>query len=145
MKIIIETLPEGSEPEIILRCTEMDTNLLQLINALNTSSKQLIGFEEAKMHLIDPGAVFYFETVDSKVFIYLEDKVYESKLRLYELEMEYGNSSFFRASKSVILNVRKIESISPVFDGRFKANLLNGEVQYISRKYVPVLKQKLGL
>lgn len=52
---------------------------------------------------------------------------------------------FFRASKSTIINISKIESVSPIFYGKFEALLQNGEKIFISRQYVPVFKKKLGL
>ena len=98
-----------------------------------------------QMHIIHPRDVYYFEAVDHKVFIYCQEKVYESRLKLYELETEYESGDFFRTSKSSILNVAKIESLRPVLYGRYEALLHNGEKVYISRQYVPVLKRKLGL
>ena len=95
--------------------------------------------------MIDPSNVYYFEGVDNKVFLYCKQNVYETKLKLYEIEEEYKNTDFFRASKSVILNVAKIKSISPAYSGRFEAQLFNGEVVVISRQYVPELKKKLGM
>jgi len=97
------------------------------------------------MHIINPKDVFYFESVDNKVFIYCKQKIFQSKLKLYEIESEYENSDFFRASKSIIINISKIESVSPVFYGKFQALLQNGEKIFISRQFVPVFKKKLGL
>lgn len=145
MKITLESIPAGSEPEIIIRCHEADESLMQLAYSLRTASRKLIGMADKQLHLIDPRDVFYFEAVDSKVFIYLRDQVFESRLRLYEIETDYEGSDFFRASKSSILNISRIESLKPVFDGRFLALLQNGESVHISRQYVPVLKKKLGL
>ncbi|MEK4063991.1 MULTISPECIES: LytTR family DNA-binding domain-containing protein [Paenibacillus] len=145
MKITIEDIPEGSEPEIILRCNEPDDALLRLIYSIKSSSKKLIGLTGMQMHVISPGDVFYFEAVDNKVFIYCREKVYESRLKLYELEADYEQGDFFRASKSTILNIAKIKSVSPILYGKFEALLQNGEKVYISRQYVPVLKKKLGL
>ena len=145
MKISIENIPVGCEPEIIIKCNEPDESLLQLIYSIKSSSKKLIGFTELQMHIINPKDVFYFESVDNKVFIYCEEKVFQSKLKLYEIETEYENGDFFRASKSTILNISKIESVSPVFYGKFEALLQNGEKVFISRQYVPIFKKKLGL
>ena len=86
-----------------------------------------------------------FESVDDKVFAYTTDAVYESKLKLYMLEEELPASDFFRASKAVIVNLSKIESLSPAFGGRFEAVLKNDYKVIISRNYVSVLKEKLGL
>lgn len=145
MKITIENIPAGSEPEIIIRCNEPDDNLMQLIYAVKSTSKNLIGMADSQMHIINPDDVFYFESVDSKVFIYCRQKVFESRLRLYEIEAEYENWHFFRASKSTIINITKVESVSPIFYGRFEALLKNGEKVFISRQYVPELKKKLGI
>ena len=53
--------------------------------------------------------------------------------------------NFFRANKSVIVNVNKIKSLSPAFGGRFDAVLKNEYRVIISRNYVPKLKELLGL
>ena len=145
MKITIENIPPGSEPEIIIRCNEPDDSIMQLIYSLKSVPKKLIGITDSQMHIINLKDVFYFESVDNKVFIYCQEKVFESKLKLYEIEKEYENSDYFRASKSTILNIAKIECVRPVFYGRFEALLQNGEKVFISRQYVPVLKKKLGL
>ena len=48
-------------------------------------------------------------------------------------------------SKSMILNIGKIRSVSPSVNSRFEAKLANGETAIISRQYVPTLKKKLGM
>jgi DNA-binding LytR/AlgR family response regulator len=144
MRVTIEDIPAGSEPEIIIRCNERDEELLKLIYSIKHTSKKLIGMLDQQVHIIYPSDVFYFEAVDNKVFIYCREKVYESRLKLYEIEAEYKNGDFFRASKSTILNISKIESLSPILYGRLEALLQNNERVFISRQYVPVLKQKLG-
>jgi len=99
MKITIESVPIGSEPEIIIRCNELDESLLQLVYSIKSKSNKLIGECDSQIFIIEPKNVYYFESVDNKVFIYCEDKVYESKLKLYEIETEFDNMDFFRASK----------------------------------------------
>lgn len=145
MKIIIEECKQGEEDQIIIRCREMDENLMKLISELKMGQKKLTGIKDGIITMIDPANVYYFEGVDNKVFIYCKQNVYETKLKLYEIEDEYRNTNFFRASKSVILNVTKIKSVSPAYSGRFEALLFNGEKAVISRQYVPELKKKLGL
>lgn len=145
MKITIENIPEGNEPEIIIKWNEPDESLLRLVHSLQSATKKLVGLFDLQIHVLNPREVFYFESVDNKVFIYCKEKVYESKLKLYEIETEYESWDFFRASKSTILNIAKIESVQPIIYGRFEALLENGERVLISRQYVPVLKRKLGL
>lgn len=145
MKIIIEDCNPGEEDQIIIRCKEMKEPLLKLISELKLGQKKLVGMKDGNITMVEPSSVYYFEGVDNKVFIYCKQNVYETKLKLYEIEEEYSNTDFFRASKSIILNVSKIKSISPAYSGRFEALLFNGEKVVISRQYVPYLKRKLGL
>lgn len=145
MKIIIEDIEKGEEDEIIIRCNQLDESILQMIYGVKMNQKKLIGTYNERMQIIDPSDVFYFEAVDNKVFIYCEKQVYECKLKLYEIEEEYEKTDFFRASKSIILNLSKIKNLSPAFNGRFEALLKNKEKVIISRQYVPVLKKKLGI
>ncbi|HCW53524.1 MAG TPA: histidine kinase [Clostridium sp.] len=145
MKIIIEELHEGEEEEIIIRSNNIDESILQMIYGIKMERKKLVGIKDGKMNLIDPKDVLYFESVDNKTFIYCSKEVYESKLKLHEINEQFENSSFFRASKSTILNLSKIKNLSPAFNGRFEATLKNNEKVIISRQFVPELKKKLGL
>lgn len=145
MKIIIEECKPGEEDQIIIRCREMDENLLKVISELKAGQKKLTGIKDGVITMIDPANVYYFEGVDNRVFLYCKQNVYETKQKLYEIEEEFRDTNFFRASKSVILNMKKIKSISPAYSGRFEALLFNGEKVVISRQYVPELKKRLGL
>jgi DNA-binding LytR/AlgR family response regulator len=145
MKITIENIPDGSEPEIIIKCNQMDESLMRLVYSVKSAYKKLVGNCDNQIYMVEQKDVFYFEAVDNKVFIYCREKVFESKQKLYEIEKEYDKTDFFRASKSIILNLSKIESLRLDFGGRFEALLQNGEKVIISRQYVPMLKQKLGL
>jgi len=145
MKIIIETPEEGAEDEIIVRCRELDSEIMDMIYSIKSKRGKLTGYSEDGIVKISPKDIFYFESVDSKVFAYCEKTVYEIKQKLYELEETYANSDFLRISKSTIVNVSKIVRIAPYFNSRLQAILGNGETTIISRQYVPDLKKKLDV
>ncbi len=102
-------------------------------------------YQDGKIYRIKTADVYYFESVDQKVFAYCRQEVYEIKSRLYELEGMLSPRDFLRATKSTILNLNHIRQLSPAFNGRFEALLKNGEKMIISRQYVADLKKKLGL
>lgn len=145
MKITIQDIPEGEEDEIIIRCREIDEGLLKMIHALKAGRDKLTVSKEGKLFQIKPASVYYFEAVDNRTFAYLESEVYEIRFRLYELEERLMGTDFFRATKSTIINLSKVESLSPAFSGRFEVCMKNGEKLIVSRQYVPILKKKLGL
>lgn len=145
MKIIIETPPDGAEDEIIIRCRELDDELMKLIYSIKQGRSRLTGYDGKNMVQLSSKDIYYFESVDNKVFAYCEKAVYEVRHKLYEIEEMYSNSDFQRISKSVIVNISHIGSVSPLLGARLEARLMNGERIIISRQYMPELKKKLGI
>lgn len=145
MKISIEKINRDQDEEILIRCHEIDEKILSYVKNIEQQEADLIGYEGDTIHRLKLVEVYYFEAIDNKVFIYCKDKFYESKQKLYELEELCGVKKFFRASKSFIINISKIDYIKPSLSGRFNATLDNGETIVVSRQYVPHLKSKLGL
>lgn len=145
MKITIVDRKDGEEDEIIIRCRHVNEHILRLVYAVKAGQEKITAMQGDDYFQVEPDDIYYFEAVDNKVFAYLKKDVYEVKKRLYELEERFSGTDFFRASKSCIVNLAKVSSLSPAFNGRFEAHMKNGESVMISRQYVVVLKEKLGL
>lgn len=145
MKITIESPMPGQEDEIIVRCRNLDEQVLNLLAALKNENAQIIGYLEDKIVKLLPKEIYYFESVDNKVFAYTKDEVYEVRKKLYELEQEFGYMDLVRISKSSIVNLAKLAYLRPIFNGRFEAKLKNGETIIISRQYVATIKKKLEI
>ena len=144
MKIVFEELPPNEEEVIIIRCREMTVEIYRAISLLK-ALETLIAYDGNNIYRVLPSDIYYIETVDNKTFLYCKDKIYESKQKLYELEEVLLNTDFLRVSKSAMLNLSKVNSLSPALNGRFEATLLNKEKIIISRQYVSDLKKKLGI
>lgn len=145
MKITIMDKMPDEEDEIIIKCDIVDEDMRKLINRFKQGSNKLNVYRNGEIFFVEPEEIFYFESVDEKVFAYGKTEVYEVKSRLYELVEQLPRRSFFRASKSSILNLDKIQSLTPAFSGRYEALLKNGEKVIISRQYANLLKEKLGV
>lgn len=145
MKITILTPEPGQEDEVIIRCANLDDRVMELLRALRNEQSKLSAYSENGITLLDIKDVYYFESVDNKVFAYCEKQVYEIRKKLYELESQLEGTDFLRISKSAIVDLSKISHLSAAFNGRLEAKLKNGETIIISRQYVPALKKKLGL
>ena len=130
-----------SEPEELeIRCHEETEEVKDIITFVKSRQGKLTGICEGQQHEIPIADVYYIETVDNSVFIYGQNKVYETKQKLYELEGMLREKYFLRVSKSLVLNLMKIKSIKPALNGRYSAILHSGEEVIISRKYVAQLK-----
>ena len=143
MKIIIEESPECSETEITITCNKLTESVTKIVATLRALEQKILGTLVGQIHVLSPEDIFYFESVDKKNFIYTDTVVYETSLRLYEVEEILGDREFFRATKSTVLNISKIKTISPKIGGRLDVVLDNGEKMMVSRQYVRILKEKL--
>lgn len=144
-KITIEQIPRDRDEEIVIRCHELNDEVTAVINKLKKNEAILLGSRDGETFRIAVKDVYYIESVDNKTFIYTQKDIFETKQKLYELEELTPGTKLFRCSKSAILNIGKIRSVSASVNGRFEAKLLNGEIIVISRQYVPALKEKLGM
>ena len=145
MKVTILEKKADEEDELIVKCDYLDESLTKLINQFKTGKGKMNFYKDGNIVFVEPEEVLYFESVDDTVFAYTKDSVFETKSKLYQLEEELPASIFFRANKAVIVNLDKIDSLAPVFGGRFEAVLENGYKVVVSRNYLSTLKELLGL
>ena len=145
MKIIINEDATIEETEIIINCKKHDSEIFKMLAVLRSFEQKLTGTKDGRTFILEATDVMYCESVDKKTFIYTADEVFETVLRLYELEERLSGGDFFRASKQNIINLSKIVSIRPEITGKIEVTLQSGERLYVSRQYVPILKSKLGM
>lgn len=144
MKIRIEEEPNIEEMEITIRCRQTNDSVIRILEMLRMTDRKLTGHRENQTYILDVGQILYIDTVEKKTFLYTEQEVYETPLKLYELEERLENCDFFRASKSSIINFNQIQSLKPEFGGTMQVTMSNGERLNVSRQYARVIKEKLG-
>lgn len=75
MKVSIEEISRDHEEEIIIRCHELNDDILKLLSKLEIKNTMILGYDDDNIHRIRIADVYYFEAVDNRVFIYCKDKV----------------------------------------------------------------------
>jgi DNA-binding LytR/AlgR family response regulator len=116
-----------------------------MASVLQGFDNKLQGSKDGKIYLIDVKDVLYFESVDKRCFIYTDKDVYDTPLKLYEIEEQLTEKGFIRIAKSQILNIFQIESLCPDFGGRIEIILKNSEMLIVSRQYSKLFKERLGI
>lgn len=145
MKIIVDSIEEPAEEYVSFHVYQMTDRISQAISHLTETAPHIVGERGEVLHKIDYEAILYIETVDKRSFLYTEEHVYSLRDKLYQLEEKLAIVACIRVSKSLILNIDKIDSVYPTISGRFEARLVNQERVTISRSYVASLKNKLGI
>ncbi|MGH4138750.1 LytTR family DNA-binding domain-containing protein [Clostridium sp.] len=140
----IKQLNNMGKDEIVICCLIENKNINKIKEYAENMDLSMGVFDEKEKVLIYPEEVFYIESVDKKTFVYLERKVVESSLRLYEIEEKYKGLTFFRATKSTIINTRYIRKIVPMLNRNLLVTLKNNDKVTISRRNIKEFKEILG-
>jgi DNA-binding LytR/AlgR family response regulator len=145
VKITIIEDASQKELEVVIKCQAADEQVLKICAGLKGAELKLTGIHEGQVHVVSPSDIFYVESVDRKTFIYATKRVYESSLKLYEIEERLAGHDFVRVSKSAVLNFDKVLSLRGDLGGRLILALSNGEKITASRQYAGAIKRKLGM
>lgn len=145
MKIHIHEDPGYKDTEITINCSKISPAVEKMITMLRVLDMKLTGKKGDQTYILDASKVLYIDTVDKKTFFYTKQEVFETDLKLYELEEQLASMDFMRANKSCILNFNQIVSIKPDIDGKLLLTMSNNEKLFVSRQYAPIIKKKLGV
>lgn len=143
MKVAVKQIVKEQEEIVAVYCHEINDEVREIVGFIQSRQGQVSGMLEGREYRISVTEIYYIESIDKHCYLYGAEHVYETRQKLYELEELLMNKRFLRVSKSVLLNLMKVEAIKPAMNGRFMAILQNGEEIIISRKYVPALKEKI--
>ena len=145
MKITVEHI-DSEENEVILRCRELDDEMLRLLALVRAGMQKLLVWNERKDLLpLNVSDVVYCETVEEKTFVYTESGMYQTALTLSELEERWAAMGLLRCGKSCVANLYAIRRLRSCGGGRIEATLSTGEKIVISRHYAPALRERLGM
>lgn len=145
MKIHINENSHIDETEITISCRRINPEIERIIAMLRVMDLKITGINDNQTFILDVSNILYIDTVDKKTFLYTETEVFETMLKLYELEEQLETSDFFRAGKSCIINFRHIKALRSDIDGKLLVTMSNNEKLKVSRQYAHLLKKKLGV
>lgn len=146
MKIRIEFDENIKEDEVIIRCRELTSevkNVQVVLSNILSEKAQITFFKDNTEYYISLEEILFFETEESSICAHTLDNVYQVKYKLYELE-EILPSEFVRASKSTIVNINNIYSMTRNLSSSSLVEFQNTHKKiYVSRHYYKSLKDKL--
>ena len=132
------------EEEIIIYAKEKTQLIEEIEELVANNSKQIIGFKDKEASYLNINDIFAFIVEDSKIFAITEKSRYLLKCRLYSLNETLPNN-FVKISQSSIINFNKIKSFSTAISGTIIVNLTNGYTDFVSRRNIKNIKERLGL
>ena len=143
MKLRIVIDPNRDE-EIVINAHEKSHLVCEIEELLKNHSVDLIGYTEYETVKLDLNDVYCFYIEDNKVFALMENEKYRLKSRLYQLE-ENLSDNFVKINQSCIANIKKIDRFKATVGGSLTVVFKNGYVDFVSRRNLKNVKERLGL
>ena len=145
MKVKIVVNPDLEKDYAEIHVREMTDEITRVSELIQNKSQIITGIDEyERIVVIEEADIVALHAEKKWCRIYTDTSNYNCRKRLYEVENMLGRD-FMRISKSIIVNLRKIESVEAVFNGMLLLRMKNGSKEYVSRTYLPHMKEYLGI
>lgn len=140
IKIFID---KSADEKILIYAHEKNELIEEIEKIVHENNLDLIGYkanEAVRLNIIN---INCFISENDKIFALADDK-YQVKQRLYQIEDKLDDN-FIRINQSCIANIRQIERVQATFSGAFDVVFKNGYRDYISRRNLKSVKERLGV
>lgn len=137
-------IDENREEEVIVY-SHRKTKLVEDIEKLvYENSFELTGFVDKEAVRLDVAEVCCFIVEKNKIYAVCDKERYAVRCRLYQLE-EILPENFIKINQSCIANMKKIKKFDASFTGTLTVTFKNGYTDFVSRRNVKNVKERLGL
>jgi len=137
-------IDKNREEEVLIYVHKKTAFSEEIENFVMETSTELIGYSDKIALKISLSEIFSIVVEDNKVYAITQNAKLRMKQRLYVLEAMLGNG-FVKINQSCIVNIRKIERFDASFAGALSVTLKNGYKDYVSRRQLKTVKERIGL
>lgn len=124
-----------------------DEDVERVISALqeyaSKKSPMISAYYKGSLVMIPQRQIIRIYVFDRKVMIQTEERLYEFKKPLKDVEDVLDSERFVRISQSEIINFDKVKSFDFSKSGTIGVILVNGESTYVARRRVKDIKEAL--
>ena len=140
-----EIIIDPSCQERVVIYAKEESSLVQEIKQLaEESEKELFGYTENEIVKLNPADIYYISVIGGKVYATVGKEKFLLKERLYLLE-EKLPEGFVKINQSCLANIKKTERFDTSISGTLKIRFKNGDTDYVSRRQLRAVKERLGI
>ncbi len=141
LRIVID---KEKEEQILIYAHEKTPLIESIERLIEDSCPKLTGYSENGASVLSPDEVYCFISENGKTYALTEKEKLVIKSRLYIIESTLGNG-FVRLNQSCIANTNKIKRFEADIYGSLMVIFKNGYKDYVSRRQVKSVKERLGI
>lgn len=137
-------IDKNREEEVSIVCHEKRDLFEQIERMVTNENLELTGIENDNIVLINVNEVSCFISSNNSVYALVGNHRYRIKKRLYQIE-EMLDSNYIKINQSCIANIKQIKQFKASFNGFLEVIFKNGYKDYISRRELKNVKERIGL
>ena len=142
MKCII-TIGKEHEEEVLIFAHEKTKLIEDILNLINNEN-MFTGYSNGEIHRLNLSEINCFTVEDNKVYALTDKDKLQIKHRLYQVE-EKLSDDFVKINQSCIANIKKIKKFDSSVSGMLTVTFKNGYRDYVSRRNLKSVKERLGV
>lgn len=140
-KLIID---EFRKEEVVVYAKGKNKLTEKIEQLVNDSNLELVGYKNKEATFLNTSDVFCFTILDDKVYALTENDRFVLKQRLYQVE-ERLSDAFVKINQSCIANISKIKRFDASVSGSLMVIFKNEYKEYVSRRQLKAVKERLGI
>ncbi len=137
-------LDKTREEEVLIYAKEKNEITQKIERLVKGDPKTFNGYLNDQIVKLDSGDIYCFAIDGGKLYAVCEDEKYLLKTRLYSIEHSLCND-FIKINQSSIANISKIGRFDVSIGGTLKVIFKNGYTDYVSRRNIKAVKERLKL
>lgn len=134
----------NAEERVVIYAKENNPLTERIKELIEESAPTLTGYCGSEIKTLLADEIYCITVIDNKVFALLKAEKFLIKKRLYILEDILGEQ-FIKINQSCLANIKKIEGFDASVSGTLKVRFKNGYTDYVSRRQLKFVKERLGL
>ncbi|MBQ3057538.1 MAG: LytTR family transcriptional regulator DNA-binding domain-containing protein [Clostridia bacterium] len=137
-------IDKNHEEEIQIFAHEKTALIEKIEELVNDFSIEIIAYNDKEIVRLNLDDIYCFITESNKLFAITEKEKLLVKSRLYNIE-EKLSCDFIKINKSCIANIKKIDRFNASISGTLEVKFKNSYTEYVSRRSIKAVKERLGL
>ena len=135
-------IDKSCEEKVIIYAKEKSKLIKAIEQFVEENSIGLTGYKNKEIISLSSSDIYCITVTDNKVYAICEKEKFLLKSRLYMIEGELPES-FVKINQSCIANINKIEKFDTSITGTLKIRFKNGYTDYVSRRQLKNVKERI--
>ncbi len=136
-------IDKNCEEKVVVYSKE-NNDFIKSIKEFVENNESIVGYNGAEIVKINFSEVYCFSVINNKVYAITQKEKLQLKERLYTIE-EKLPKNFAKINQSCIVNIDRIKKFDASISGTLKVYLKNGYTDYVSRRQLKSIKEKIGI